>query len=494
MKIALSFLFVLISSGALWAQNTGVSTETSRATIKVKPQTEAPVATTKVGAKGETSVVATEAEVEAEASAETKASAEAAAPATADSITPQITSPPPAKTVVASAPTVSFKPVVTKTYQPKRARTRVAKTEETPPPPPQKRIYRSGSASPTQTPYAVYRADQGYVAEAPLEPEQKEEPRSDYRASSYEKVKQTTRYTYEPNKRPKEIPSEDTQKLYESGETPTPGWSPPGSESAAKRAASPEVKEPFEDEEKIEYEFRSRREQKQAERRSQQSDEYVSRQLYKPGETPTPGWSPPGGYESEKSASDAARQDRELARQTKRQDREPSRPAKEEAEIPVVKHEDDRDYDEKRFNVANKFKSEELAPPPSAQDAGSEMAHAYAEFDRRYSGSLGKSKRELSELWGFQLRSMGLREGADGQEEVLGFRQKGMINLPKGSSRKGKYHSSTTNEHEGPGEAFSCMVVLWVDKAGKGKVVDGDALGDCFMPELLSSVPVNFER
>ena len=129
-----------------------------------------------------------------------------------------------------------------------------------------------------------------------------------------------------------------------------------------------------------------------------------------------------------------------------------------------------------------------------------ELAQAYALFDSRYIASLGKTKEELEEHWGFPLQVMG--EQGTG-EQVVGFRYKGTILRPneidddkkkkkKKDSSQDYYYSKSIGRSAD--KSFACLVVLWVDKKGEGVVVDGDAVGDCFIPEALDQLPVRFER
>lgn len=128
-----------------------------------------------------------------------------------------------------------------------------------------------------------------------------------------------------------------------------------------------------------------------------------------------------------------------------------------------------------------------------------EMTRAYQAFDLVYMGSLGKTRKELNDLWGFPMQNM----GENAREVAYGFRQKGLLNLPeapsagRGSAKKKAaptYYAANTMDPSLPGQYFSCLVVLWVDNNGRGVVVDGEAVGDCFIVETLSRRPEHFER
>lgn len=127
-----------------------------------------------------------------------------------------------------------------------------------------------------------------------------------------------------------------------------------------------------------------------------------------------------------------------------------------------------------------------------------EMTRAYQAFDLVYTGSLGKTRKELNDLWGFPMQKM----GENAREVAYGFRQKGLLNLPetpstvRGAAKKkaATYYAANTMDPSLPGQYFSCLVVLWVDNKGRGVVVDGEAVGDCFIVETLSRRPEHFER
>lgn len=138
-------------------------------------------------------------------------------------------------------------------------------------------------------------------------------------------------------------------------------------------------------------------------------------------------------------------------------------------------------------------------PLPSLT-AEQEMVRAYQAFDLAYAGSLGKTRKELNELWGFPMKKL----GDNGDETAYGFRQKGLLDMPQAafsgrdSSDDGAaapaYYAPKSFDPSLPGKYFACVVVLWVDKKGRGVVVDGNAMGDCFMVESLSRRPEVFER
>jgi hypothetical protein len=123
-----------------------------------------------------------------------------------------------------------------------------------------------------------------------------------------------------------------------------------------------------------------------------------------------------------------------------------------------------------------------------------EMLQAYRAFDARYEGSLGKTRQELKELWGFPLETMGEQNG----ELAVGFRQRGTVIKPDltAAARPASYYASTNTVAPVSENvtSFSCLVVLWIDRKGEGRVVNGDAVGDCFIPESLAQVPVKYER
>lgn len=130
-------------------------------------------------------------------------------------------------------------------------------------------------------------------------------------------------------------------------------------------------------------------------------------------------------------------------------------------------------------------------PVNSAED----MKNAYQAFDQVYKNSLGKSRKELNDLWGFPMQRMGGNE----EEAAYGFRQRGILGEIPGEKEKNKraatHHYTSGDARPGQtGRNFACLVVLWVDKGGRGVVVDGDAVGDCFLVESLPQKPLHFER
>jgi hypothetical protein len=149
-------------------------------------------------------------------------------------------------------------------------------------------------------------------------------------------------------------------------------------------------------------------------------------------------------------------------------------------------------------------------PPPAVKPTGgpvteADMAMARQAFDRNYQGSLGKTRKELKELWGFPMQQM----GDNGEEVAYGFRQRGLLNvLPAptpAKASKGKkagqedaenksYYANSPLDPSQPGKHFACLVILWVNEKGRGVVVDGEAVGDCFMVETLPQKPEFFER
>lgn len=140
-----------------------------------------------------------------------------------------------------------------------------------------------------------------------------------------------------------------------------------------------------------------------------------------------------------------------------------------------------------------------LPGPAAGLTPEQEMTRAYQAFDLVYSGSLGKTRKELNDLWGFPMQKM----GENAREVAYGFRQKGLLNLPeapstgRGAAKKKAaptYYAANTMDPSLPGQYFSCLVVLWVDNKGRGVVVDGEAVGDCFIVETLSRRPEHFER
>ena len=137
------------------------------------------------------------------------------------------------------------------------------------------------------------------------------------------------------------------------------------------------------------------------------------------------------------------------------------------------------------------------SPAPLAYNSADDMKRAYQAFDYAYENSLGKSRKELSDLWGFPLQRM----GGDENEVVYGFRQRGVLAEDPAASSKKKQQATHhyTSGDARPGQApagrnFACLVILWVDKGGRGVVVDGDAVGDCFLVEALPQKPLHFER
>ncbi len=133
-----------------------------------------------------------------------------------------------------------------------------------------------------------------------------------------------------------------------------------------------------------------------------------------------------------------------------------------------------------------------VAPAALAQ----EMDQSYQLFDTRYQDSLGKTRKELKDLWGFPMETMGQQQSG---ELAVGFRQRGTIikpETPTGAAQKASYYASTNTVAQVSENvsSFACLVVLWIDQNGEGRVVDGDAVGDCFIPESLRNVPVKFER
>ena|GEM_PF-4440086 len=140
-----------------------------------------------------------------------------------------------------------------------------------------------------------------------------------------------------------------------------------------------------------------------------------------------------------------------------------------------------------------------LGPTPGLT-ADEEMDRAYQAFELAYAGSLGKTRKELNALWGFPMKKL----GDDGDHTAYGFRQKGLLDMPEAAvsvsepsgqqTTAASYYSPKSLDPSLPGKYFTCLVVLWVDKKGRGVVVDGDAVGDCFMVETLSRQPEVFER
>ena len=135
-------------------------------------------------------------------------------------------------------------------------------------------------------------------------------------------------------------------------------------------------------------------------------------------------------------------------------------------------------------------------PAPSAGPlTEQELAQAYQQFDVRYQASLGKTRKELKDLWGFPMT----RLGENGVEVAYGFRQRGILDVVESGKGKGKvkktsYYVSGDLGAGSKGQSFACLVVLWVDKNGRGVVVDGEAVGDCFHAESLPKLPAKFER
>ena len=137
-----------------------------------------------------------------------------------------------------------------------------------------------------------------------------------------------------------------------------------------------------------------------------------------------------------------------------------------------------------------------VQPAPSAGPlTEQDMAQAYQQFDVRYQASLGKTRKELKDLWGFPMT----RLGENGVEVAYGFRQRGVLDPVESAKGKGKvkktsYYASGEMGAGSKGQSFACLVVLWVDKNGRGVVVDGEAVGDCFHAESLPKLPAKFER
>lgn len=140
-----------------------------------------------------------------------------------------------------------------------------------------------------------------------------------------------------------------------------------------------------------------------------------------------------------------------------------------------------------------------IQPAPASPASGliteQDLAQAYQQFDVRYESSLGKTRKELKDLWGFPMT----RLGDNGVEVAYGFRQRGVLNVVENPKTKGKvkktsYYASGELDPANKGQNFACLVVLWIDKAGRGVVVDGEAVGDCFHAESLPQLPAKFER
>lgn len=168
----------------------------------------------------------------------------------------------------------------------------------------------------------------------------------------------------------------------------------------------------------------------------------------------------------------------------------------------TVKNRRGNQSDRARSTVTSVPASAGPAPlrPMPVLTAEEEMARAYQAFEQAYAGSLGKTRKELNALWGFPMKKL----GDDGDHTAYGFRQKGLLDMPETDLSVGEpsgkkattasYYAPKSVDPSLPGKYFTCLVVLWVDKNGRGVVVDGDAVGDCFMVETLSRQPEVFER
>lgn len=125
-----------------------------------------------------------------------------------------------------------------------------------------------------------------------------------------------------------------------------------------------------------------------------------------------------------------------------------------------------------------------------------DMNRAYRAFDYAYENSLGKTRKELSALWGFPLQKI----GGNQDEAAYGFRQRGVLGEdPALAANMDQATHHYTSGDARPGEVrtgrpFACLMILWIDKGGRGVVIDGDAVGDCFLVEALAQKPVHFER
>lgn len=129
-------------------------------------------------------------------------------------------------------------------------------------------------------------------------------------------------------------------------------------------------------------------------------------------------------------------------------------------------------------------------------NSSEDMNRAYRAFDHAYESSLGKTRKELSVLWGFPLQKM----GGNQDEAAYGFRQRGVLGEdPALAANMDQATHHYTSGDARPGEVrtgrhFACLMILWIDKGGRGVVIDGDAVGDCFLVEALAQKPVHFER
>lgn len=136
------------------------------------------------------------------------------------------------------------------------------------------------------------------------------------------------------------------------------------------------------------------------------------------------------------------------------------------------------------------------APARLPFNTSEDINQAYRAFDHAYENSLGKTRKELAALWGFPLQKMGGNE----DEVAYGFRQRGVLaEDPAASANADKATHHYTSGDARPGEVragrhFACLMVLWIDKGGRGVVIDGDAVGDCFLVEALAQEPIHFER
>ncbi len=260
------------------------------------------------------------------------------------------------------------------------------------------------------------------------------------------------------------------------GPTPTPGWEPePGRVQAARPSAEPEPQASA----PRGYQFHSPARGR--------NEAQAPTRLTGGGATPAPA-APPDNRSAAERRRDEKRAQAAVASPE-------NIPAGEDAELSVPRGRDAARTQQTRLATRDKV----LVPATGVAPAvlADEMVQAYHLFDSRYKSALGKTRKELADMWGFPLETMGKQDG----ELAVGFRQRGTIIKPEvrsGATRNVSYYASTNTAQAPTAEAnvtpFSCLVVFWIDQEGEGRVVNGDAVGDCFVVESLRNVPVKYER
>jgi len=175
------------------------------------------------------------------------------------------------------------------------------------------------------------------------------------------------------------------------------------------------------------------------------------------------------------------------------------KPAPEEAERTAKPTEEKRSKNKNRHSESPQEAPAAPAEAPETAPVGAmisqdDLDNSYKAFDHKYTSSLGKSRKELEQMWGFPMSKLGENE----REVAYGFRQRGIIHLPEEAAKvqQSSYYvaGDMGRRPQGKGKQFACLVILWVDKNGRGVVVDGEAVGDCFSIEDLRIKPAKFER